>query len=147
MYMLFILVDLWPFRMFHYRSYCFCWSTSSYSCPMHFAVSSQNISFIYRIMAAMICKDALSVESMQRHVTAWFARSCWNGYLQGISKYSEKIFPSVILAITKSTWHDLGSTPGRRGEKLVANRLGMTYPSISVSQFSPDVQSKSTVDT
>jgi hypothetical protein len=38
-------------------------------------------------------------------------------------KYWEKTCPSATLFTTNPTWSDLGSNPGRRGGKPVANRL------------------------
>jgi hypothetical protein len=51
----------------------------------------------------------------------WSSR--WNENWQGKPKYSEKTCPSTTLSTTDPTSSELGSNPGRRGEKPATNRL------------------------
>jgi hypothetical protein len=53
----------------------------------------------------------------------WTWSIWWIENWQGKPKYSEKTGPSATLSITNPTWPNLGSNPGRRGEKAETNRL------------------------
>jgi hypothetical protein len=53
----------------------------------------------------------------------WLWSSRWNEDWQGTLKYSEKTCPSATLSTTNPTWPDLGSNPGRSGEKPATNHL------------------------
>jgi hypothetical protein len=47
----------------------------------------------------------------------------WNENWQGKPKYQEKTCPSATFFTTNPIWPDLGSNPGRRGEKPATKRL------------------------
>jgi hypothetical protein len=57
----------------------------------------------------------------------WSSR--WNENWQGKPKYSEKTCPTATLSTTNPPWPDLGSNPGRRGEKQTTNHLSYGTPS------------------
>jgi hypothetical protein len=47
----------------------------------------------------------------------------WDENWKGKPKYSKKTCSSATLSTTNPTWLDLGSNPGRRGEKPTTNPL------------------------
>ena len=44
-------------------------------------------------------------------------------YWQGKPEYPEKTYPVTVLSSTNLTWIDLGSNPGRSGERPASNAL------------------------
>jgi hypothetical protein len=53
----------------------------------------------------------------------WLWSNRWDENWERKPKYSEKTCPSITWSTTNPTWLDLGSSPGRRCEKMVTNRL------------------------
>jgi hypothetical protein len=53
----------------------------------------------------------------------WVRNILWNENLPGEVKYSEKTYQSATLSTRDPIWPNLGSKPGHRSVKPVANRL------------------------